>query len=276
MSVSAPGVGRPEPDDEPLVERVGASLLAFLGVARNDVVAVVGAGGKSTLLRCLALEARGVGWRVLLTSTTHRGPGVEAESVLFDEDGDTERRLAGAVAETRLALVMHRPLRDDKWEGLESRRIAELRPLVDLVLVEADGARRRLFKAPAPHEPVIPPFATHVIVVAALRIVGRELREDLVHRVEVVGRLSGLPYGGTVDDDTFCQVLTHPHSYPGRCPSSAQRILFLNTAGAPRGLELARRLVGRLLEAHDLVVAGPACLGDFRLWTRSHLLPSRG
>ena len=42
------------------------------------------------------------------------------------------------------------------WRGSRPSAWTLLAPLADLVLVEADGARGRSLKVPAPHEPVIP------------------------------------------------------------------------------------------------------------------------
>ncbi|HEY3122279.1 MAG TPA: putative selenium-dependent hydroxylase accessory protein YqeC, partial [Vicinamibacteria bacterium] len=44
-----------------------------LGIEARDVVAVAGAGGKTTLVYRLAEEARRCGLRVLVTTTTHMG-----------------------------------------------------------------------------------------------------------------------------------------------------------------------------------------------------------
>jgi len=268
--------GRPGLPDAPIVERAEGSLLTAMGIGQGDVVAVVGAGGKSAVVRRLALEGRRLGLSVLLTSTTHGGPGEESPSVIFDEDGETERRVARELAATGVAVVVQRALRADKWKGLEPARIAELRSAADLVLVEADGARRRIFKAPAAHEPVIPPFATHVVVVAAMAAVGQPVGNDVVHRIEEVCRLSGLSRGETLDSAAFCRVLTHPQCYPGRCPVGSRRALFLNTDGSDRGLKLARGLAGSLLEAYPTVAAGPASAGSFCVWSSSHLLISTG
>src|SRR4029453_10181371 len=54
-------------------------LLVPLGIGRGDVVAAVGAGGKTTLVYALAAEAQAQGLSVLVTTTTHMGTLPEAK-----------------------------------------------------------------------------------------------------------------------------------------------------------------------------------------------------
>ena len=53
----------------------------------------------------------------------------------------------------------------DKVQGVPPALLDRIaaHPAVDAVIVEADGSRRLPFKAPAPHEPVIPASATIVV-----------------------------------------------------------------------------------------------------------------
>src|SRR6185295_6956166 len=55
-----------------------SGLLGLLRIGRGDVVAVAGAGGKTTLVYRLAAEARTLGLRVVVTTTTHMGTLPEA------------------------------------------------------------------------------------------------------------------------------------------------------------------------------------------------------
>ncbi|PYQ52399.1 MAG: putative selenium-dependent hydroxylase accessory protein YqeC [Acidobacteria bacterium] len=130
-------------------------ILAALGIGRGDVVAVAGAGGKTTLIYRLAAEARACGLRVLVTTTTHMGTLDEALTgpVLVEAEGDTAAALEEALAREGRVTLLGRRVRPDKLEGLDARRVDALARIADLVVVEADGARGRSLKVPAPHEP---------------------------------------------------------------------------------------------------------------------------
>jgi len=164
-------------------------MLRAFGILRGDVVAVVGAGGKTTLVYRLASEARAAGLTVLVTTTTHMGAlddEVTGPVLVDGESADTLVALGEALAGEGRATLLGRRLRPDKLEGIAPARVDVLAPLADLVLVEADGARGRSLKVPAPHEPVIPASTTLVVVVCALDALGQPLDEDRVHRTSLV------------------------------------------------------------------------------------------
>jgi len=94
------------------------ALLHALGLGRGDVVAVVGAGGKTTLVYRLAAEAREAGLRVIVTSTTHMGtlPEEITGPVLLEEEGDVGTRLGQVMRETGYATVLGRRERPDRIE----------------------------------------------------------------------------------------------------------------------------------------------------------------
>jgi len=62
-------------------------------------------------------------------------------------------------------------------------RIDEIRAIeaVDAVLVEADGARLRPFKAPAAPRPVVPPSSTLLVPVVGIEALGKPLDGSTSH-----------------------------------------------------------------------------------------------
>lgn len=124
-----------------------------LDMARHRMVALVGAGGKTSTLYALARQAADSGRTVVVTTTTHilRHPGLP----LVEEP--TPERLRAALEEHGVVTV-GTVFRGDKLSGAGTPE--ELRRAADVVLVEADGAKRLPLKAPAEYEPVIPPAPT--------------------------------------------------------------------------------------------------------------------
>src|SRR5690606_6331770 len=66
-----------------------------------------------------------------------------------------------------------------------------LRDDVDAVIVEGDGSRNRPFKAPASHEPVVPPRTTHLVLMVGADAFGKRIDHENVHRPERVWALTG-------------------------------------------------------------------------------------
>ncbi len=106
------------------------------------------------------------------------------------------------------------------------------RPDVDFVLVEADGSRMRPIKAPADHEPVIPPDATLVVPVVGMDALERPLSE-IAHRPEKVeellmadGQLSIV--NGMLTAQAVARLLIHPLGGLKNVPDEARIVPLLN------------------------------------------------
>lgn len=171
-------------------------LYEKLNIPRG-VTAVIGSGGKTTLLRTLSRELPGT---VLLATTTHILP---FEGVPLVTDGG-EAAVRRALAESRVVCV-GTPAAEGKLTA-PALPFSVLTRLADYVLVEADGSRRLPLKAHAPYEPVIPPEAKRVLCVVGARGFDRPIQEA-VHRPEVFCALTGTQPGDTASPENVMQAL---------------------------------------------------------------------
>ncbi|HEY0128512.1 MAG TPA: selenium cofactor biosynthesis protein YqeC, partial [Rubrobacteraceae bacterium] len=136
-----------------------------LGISSGDVVAFVGAGGKSGAILAVAGELTRAGMTVLVAPTTkmllseaHKiGPLVTSEY-----DNDLRSRTEEALAKAPGVVAGGGMLSKSRVGGLAPERVSGLVSLADVVLIEADGSRRRPIKGTAEHEPAIPGGATLV------------------------------------------------------------------------------------------------------------------
>ncbi len=155
-------------------------ISALLGVEKG-VTALIGGGGKTTLMYTLAEELRRRGTVIVTTSTHIQRP--EQYPVLTAADD-----VAAALAEHGAVCVA--------GETAEGKLCAPplsfevLAALADFVLVEADGAKRLPLKAHAPHEPVIPANARQTIYVVGADGFGHPIRQ-VCHRPERYAALCG-------------------------------------------------------------------------------------
>lgn len=240
-------------------------FLDTLGIRRGDAVAIVGSGGKATLMYRLAGEAVERGYAVITTSTTHLHPPTSKQTRGFYVTGETPDwpALVPYELKTRrhVTVLGARP-RPDKLKGLDAEELDRLRKVCapDLLLMKSDGARARLFKAPGDHEPVVPAGTTRGVVVASLKSVGIRLNERQVHRPERVGRLTGLVQGEPVTPEVIAGVVSHPEAYRRAFPESVPLSLYLSCAGDGESMDLARRIVAA---APDSVFDGIYC-GDIQ------------
>ena len=244
----------------------GPVILRALGITRGDVVAVAGAGGKTTLVYRLAARRapaaspcsspRPPTWAMLDEDVT--GP-VLVEARARDHARPRSATPWRATGAPRCWGGASAP---DKLEGIAAARVDALAALADLVLVEADGARGRSLKVPAPHEPVIPHSTTLLVVVCALDALGQPLDDEHVHRSELVRAATGVEPGEAVDEDCLAAALRHADGYPSRDPRARARAgVFLNKAEDDAALAAGARLAARLDPALSLGGGGIGAVG---------------
>jgi probable selenium-dependent hydroxylase accessory protein YqeC len=195
-------------------------------------VALVGAGGKTTTMYRLAAELTTRGQRVITTTTTHIFPPTpdQAGALIVQPDHSL------LMAQARVALQAQRhitlattPTPEGKLRGLPPEWVADLRelPHIGAILVEADGAKGRLIKAPADHEPAIPQGADLVLLLASAEALGQPLSEASAHRPERVAAITGLRPGEPITPKVLAILATHERGLLKNVPDSAAAILVL-------------------------------------------------
>ena len=172
--------------------------LAKLLDIHPGVTAVIGGGGKTTLLRTLGEELAEES-RVLLCTTTKIFPFHDLPCAMTAEELNSLRR------ELRL-MCAGTPVPGTEKLTAPPVPMAELAAWLDYVLVEADGSAQRPFKAHASHEPVIPAEASQVICVVGASGFGKPIREA-THRPELYAQLAGVSVEDPVASETEAAVL---------------------------------------------------------------------
>jgi molybdenum cofactor cytidylyltransferase len=223
-------------------------------VRRQEVVSFVGAGGKTTAMFRLAGALAAEGWRVVTTTTTHLSrdeSSLAPRHLSSDSPFKVIDELLAGLDAGRHLLVTGPPVEGgSRWGGVPAewvRRVASLLT-VDAVLVEADGARRLPFKAPADHEPVVPPSTTLLVPVVGVDALGRAVQEA-AHRPERVCALTGLEPDSPITPQAVAAVLGHPAGGLKGCPPGARVRVLVNKVGTDAELAAAREIAGRVLGA---------------------------
>ena len=223
-------------------------LRVQLELGERELVAIVGAGGKSTVLFELGRELAADGRTVILTTTTKMAQDQVTEPACWSVDpGDVDRALNPG--EPLFVAVGTVP---GKVTGPLAEEVDRLfdETTADYVLVEADGARSMSVKAPADHEPVIPNRSTLVVVVVGIDAIGRPLR-DVAHRPERIEAITGQPADAIVTVADVAAILLHPEGGLKQVPDGA-RVAIAITKVAPETEQAATDLEIRLV-AHPRV-----------------------
>ena len=221
-----------------------ASLADALGV-RPGITAIIGSGGKTSLLRSLSRElshelpsevsrempceqARqlshesshgrsGRGSRILLTTTTHILPFQDLPCLRVSSE-ETSSWVRKQLAEFDVSVKEIcfgsglLPENSDSRLSFNPKLSApgfplyELLPAADYILTEADGARHHYMKAHAHYEPVIPERCGRTILVIGAQGFGMKVAEA-VHRPELFCRLTGTQPGDIVTPALYAEFL---------------------------------------------------------------------
>lgn len=217
-------------------------LAALLGV-HPGVTAVIGGGGKTTLLRTLGGELAAAGARVLLCTTTKILPFPDLPCAVAA--AELER-----LGRQHRLLCAGTPVPGTGKLTTPEVPIGELVRRFDYVLAEADGAAHRPLKAHAPHEPVIPPEANRVLCVVGASGFGQSIAQA-AHRPERYARLAGVPETALATPQTEVAVLK---------AEGLGDLVFVNQAESSGAMADARALAD-LLEKP--VLAGSLWRGEY-------------
>jgi probable selenium-dependent hydroxylase accessory protein YqeC len=237
-------------------------LLDALGMTADEVVALVGGGGKTTAMFRLAREVVDNGGSAITTTTTRIfGAQIALAPAHVPAADLTRERVSAALAVHRHVLVIGATdAGSGKAEGVSLdlfRRLRAWFPGVCL-LNEADGSRMRPFKAPAAYEPVIPADTTLVVPVVGADVFGKSLDADHVHRPELVSALCGAPPGTPITPAIVARVLAHPQGGRKGVPAGARVVVLINKVESLPDRAPARETAERLLREpaiHSVVLA---------------------
>lgn len=210
------------------------------------IQAVVGSGGKTTLIHRLAAEARAQGKKVLVTTTTHMR--IEPDTLLSGETAP----ILQALEEKGYAMA-----------GLPlGEKICALPPDVyraacaaaDLVLIEADGSRSLPLKFPREQEPVIPDNTDEILVVCGLNGLGRPARE-VCHRLDLVTACLGISENAVITPAHVQRLVTEGYLKPLRQQYPDKKVMLM-----PRdnGSLYQRAIASLLAQEQDVSVLDPA------------------
>lgn len=149
------------------------------------IIAVVGAGGKTTYIKERARKYREEGKTVLVITSTHMER--EAVSLLTDDPQKIREELKRSgfcMAGTAVVSATEKmgPLSHECFYAVKDR--------ADVILVEADGAKHQWLKWPRDYEPVIYEQVDEIVVIMNLKAIGKPL-EAVAHHPEWVAKALG-------------------------------------------------------------------------------------
>lgn len=215
-----------------IVEELGINL------DKSELIALVGAGGKTTTMFEIAEELKFLGKRVLVTTTTaiyYPKPSqfdkiALGDKYVFNMFNNTDTAFINVLG----SLVNG----EGKLVGIHKEEVDNIfeKGYFDYILVESDGSKGRSIKAPGAHEPVIPELTTRVIGIIGMDALGKEINEENVHRTEIFCNITNSKAGDIIDSQKVLALIENYNGLFKGTPRSAIKYLRLNKVELDKNL----------------------------------------
>jgi probable selenium-dependent hydroxylase accessory protein YqeC len=248
------------------------SLKAVLGLGTREHVALVGAGGKTSLMFALAEELQGLGESVVTSTTTkiwHREASKSPCTIYIDQESAWRERLRQGLRSQGHVFLGKEILDTGKIQGVSPSLLDEAYQDqgMDYLIVEADGSAGHPVKAPDDHEPVIPGSATVVVAMMGIEAIGQPIGPETIFRMDIFNRLTGARPGQVLTGDLLAGLFTAPQGIFKGTPDAARRVVFLNKTdiAAHRGIarESAALIWEKASQTVDRIAVGSIKKGEY-------------
>lgn len=196
-------------DTQPLSE-----LARRLGAGSHEHIAIVGGGGKTTVMHTLGAQ---LGGSRVLTCTTKMGHDQTGGLPTLLSPTDDELVDAAAAG----PVVAWKAIDGQKAIGVDPETCDRWFGLVDHVIIEADGSRRRPFKAPADYEPVVPSSVTLMVSVIGADALGRVIADQCHRPLRVAALADCTPYE-RLTPEAAATVILHERGARKELPADAR------------------------------------------------------
>lgn len=228
-------------------------LSDIIPIPPGSLISLVGAGGKTTTMSTLASELAAQGKRVVTTTTTNIYVPTRGETdtlIVSTETPTLLKMLSSAWKQHHRVTVAGRVIGAGKIAGLKPDQIYELliKGGADVVIVEADGARHNMIKAPAEHEPLVPSQTTIALLLMSAEALNQPLSAEIAHRPERIAAVLDINQGDRLTPYSVARLMISDQGALKHIPETASVYLLLTHVLAEQ-TEMIHEVVERVLRS---------------------------
>lgn len=203
----------------------------WLRMLKPGITAIVGAGGKTTVLERLGKYGHNSKLPIMISSTVPMDSAyidnVEPFDVICTSDVEKgEAFCAARIADGRVPAWFWGLDGNDCYTGLPTKVIEQLkvRHPAWYILIEGDGAKGKWLKAPLPDDVPVPVNCDTIIGVLNLQMLGNSLLPEKVEGIETATMIMGRSQGAVITPVMLAKLIKHPRGMFRGMPCA--RILF--------------------------------------------------
>ncbi|MCC0698181.1 putative selenium-dependent hydroxylase accessory protein YqeC [Clostridioides sp. ZZV15-6383] len=214
-------------------------------IEENEIITVVGAGGKTSFINYFADFYRDK-LKVLLTTTTKIYVPSDYDNIILTIDGTAIPSICHGV--TVCGSYINN---ENKVVGINSSILDEIVDKFDLVLIEGDGSKRKRLKGWNDGEPVVYHKSTKTIGILDITSFGMNINEENIHRLDIFKKIASvdtynISSNSTVSLENLKNTVLNPNglfkNYSGK------RVLFINKVENGKYKNLAIKLIKNIKE----------------------------
>ena len=237
----------------------------------RPLIAIVGAGGKTTTMYMLAAELAQQNKRVVTTTTTNIYLPRQGETdtlIIAAETPNMLKMVKNAWQQHRRVTVAGTVIAAGKLGGLQPEQPYELliRGGADVVIAEADGARHAMIKAPAEYEPVVPTQTNVALLLISAEAINQPLDANIAHRPERIAAVLGIEQGDILTPQLIARLMTSSQGAMKNIPGQARSYLLITHVSPERSSMVQEVALFVKHTSSEMQVLGSALPGEwFRL-----------
>lgn len=232
------------------------TILEALGICpeAKERISVAGAGGKTSLIKCLVSEYSSLNIPVVVTTTTH----MYAEKKPYFLLNPTQEKIV-EILQKEGKIFLGKKANNGKMQMPDEKWMKQLIGREEPVLIEADGARRMPLKVPGENEPVFKKETGRILYVYGMDAVGRPL-EEVCFRAEAAAHILKKEVYEPVFPQDIARLAMDENGARKEVNKEIEFTLVLNKTDLPGKREIAQEICKILQEfgyEHSIL-----CLGN--------------
>lgn len=224
-------------------------IIENIGIAKGDIVSIIGSGGKTTLLRALS-KTIAKDLRVAALTTT---------KILYPKQEDYTEVFVG-IKESPVHIekpgvyYFANEYSGDKLSGLSKELFWEVKRTTDIMIIEADGSAGKPIKGWAGYEPVIVDGTTVTIGIIPITAIGQNIDDETIHRLPLFLRLTGGKKGDVINRQHFIDIINQQEGLFRN--AKGKSVLYISQADNEAARLQAEGMIPAIREDIDKIIIG--------------------